>query len=59
MTAKSTQERSAKAAARPGNMTMTKNQRDQRRAIWKGAALTITMVIGFCLLNGLAGSITS
>jgi hypothetical protein len=38
---------------------MTQNQRDQRRAIWKGAALTITMVIGFCLLNGLAGSITS
>lgn len=38
---------------------MTQNQRDQRKALWKGAALTITMVIGFCLLNGLAGGITS
>ena len=38
---------------------MTQNQRDQRKAIWKGATLTIAMVIGFCLLNGLAGSITS
>lgn len=38
---------------------MTQNQREQRQAIWKGAALTITMVIGFCLLNGLAGSITN
>ena len=40
-------------------MTMTQNQREQRLAIWKGAALTITMMIGFCLLNGLAGGITS
>lgn len=38
---------------------MTQNQREQRRAIWKGAALTFTMVIGFCLLSGLAGGITS